>query len=708
MFGRMMVSALALTGVAYAQETAPAPGASIAPGCEPAPTCAAAQPASSSDRIAYDAAFFSQFNPQNAHDMVSQTPGFTLDGGDGRRGFSGAVGNLLIDGLRPSSKSQSLEGILGQIPASQVLRIELLRGAAVAGDASGQSVLLNVVRTASAGSGLWRLGGEYNGGGIGPQGEVSYSGRSGQFEYGIGIDYYSQFRAQPGTRRTTDGAGALISTAITPSPRDFREGSVNANAAMPLFGGRLSANGQLYRNRFHGLHSFLFFDPLEASLGADVDNFSEHQRTLELGLNYDRDIGPWSLGLVGLINRGRYDSGEIFYSYDPAGALASTFTQDVDSESGESILRASLSRALGRHRFEFGVEGAFNSLDQALLLTNDDGSGPAIIPIPNSNVLVEEERAEAFVVHSWRPDERWAVETRLAGEQSTLTFTGDANQTVELAFFKPSVQISRSFGERNQARFRIYRDIGQLDFGDFVSAAGISDGLIDGGNPDLRPQTTWRAELGADLRLPRDTALNFTLTRHMIQDLADLVKLTDDRGTIDPSDDVSFDAPGNIGEADAWSLETQLTLPLRAILPGAQVTASGTFWQTEVTDPITGRARDFSGRAESEISINFRQDLNSLQLAWGLTYFKQAQNQSFRFNEIDTYEEGPWIDAFVESTAIEGLRMRLVAANIFDGEIKRERRFFAPDRAGSVDRIENRLREFAYDPWFVFSVSGSF
>src|SRR6185295_8585821 len=134
LLGRMMVSALALTGVAYAQEPA-----------TQVQTATAA--ANTGDRVAYDAAFFAQFNPQNALDMVNQTPGFSLNSGEDRRGFSGAGGNLLIDGERPVAKSQSVQTILQNIPAAQVLRIEVLRGAAVAGDASGQSVLINVVRT---------------------------------------------------------------------------------------------------------------------------------------------------------------------------------------------------------------------------------------------------------------------------------------------------------------------------------------------------------------------------------------------------------------------------------------------------------------------------------------------------------------------------------------------------------------------------------
>ncbi len=707
MIGRMMVSALALTGAAYAQSPAAA-GGQTQPDCPPQPACAIAPATSPSGRVTYDAAFFAQYNPQNAFDMVRQTPGFTLDGGEERRGFSGAVGNLLIDGVRPTAKSQSLDSILSRIPARQVLRVEVLRGAETSGDASGQSVLLNVVRTPTAGSGIWRAGSEYNGAGSGPRGELSYSGRNGQFEYGVGVDYYSQYREQPGTRHYFDNAGVLERTADTPSPRDFREGSLTANAAMPLFGGRLSANAQYYRNRFHARSSFLFATPAGAADGTELDVVTEHATNLEVGANYDKDIGPWSLALVGLANRGSYANEEAFSSFDAAGGFDFAFGQDIDNEDSETILRGSLSRSFGEHRVEVGGEGAFNSLDASLDFTLDTGAGPAPVPIQNSNVLVEEQRAEAFAVHTWRPNQQWAIETRLAGESSTLTFSGDTDQEVELAFFKPSMQLSRSFGD-DQVRLRVYRDVGQLDFNDFVSTAGLADARIEGGNPDLRPQTSWRAELAADFRFPGNGALSLALTRHWIEDLADLVNLTDTNNTPgDPSDDVSFDAPGNIGEADAWSLTAQITLPLRAFLPGAQVTATGALWRTEVVDPITGRVRDFSNQVESELNVEFRQDLNALRLAWGVTYFKQGEFTSFRFNETDTYEEGPWVDAFIESTAIRGVRLRLVAANVFDGTIDRERRFFAPNRVGALDSVQTRFREFDHDPWLVISASGSF
>ena len=692
MIARMMVSALALTGVAYAQEPPSVPAAAEA----------------ASGRVAYDAAFFAQYNPQTALDMVRQTPGFSLSGGGERRGYAGAVGNLLIDGLRPSTKSQSPDSILSRIPASQVARIELLRGAEVAGDASGQAVLLNVVRTPSAGSGIWEAGFEYNRNRIAPRGELSYSGRSGQIEYGVGGTYGRRFRSQPGSRRIYDSAGALTSSVDTPSLRDGGRDSLSANAAAPLFGGRLSANAQVSEFRFHADNGLFFFDPFGVNTSNLRIDSTGWAPSFELGLDFDREFGPWSLALVGLINRGRDQNDEIATGANGAGAVTSVRAQNSRSDSGETIVRGALARVLGANqRIEFGAEGAFNSLDATLRLTNDTGAGPVAIAVPNSNVLVEEARSEMFAVHSWRPNDHWTLETRLAREQSTLTFTGDTNQTVELAFLKPSVQLSRGFGARNQARFRIYRDVGQLNFNDFVSAAAIADDRIDGGNPDLRPQTSWRAELGADLRFPGDAALNLTLTRYWVEDVTDVVLVvTPGANPGDPP--IRFDAPGNIGDADAWSLNARLSLPLRPLVPGARLTVNGELSRTQVTDPVTGQQREISYSQESYINAEFRQDITQWRLAWGLTYSKGSQFQAFRFNEIDTNEDGPDAALFVESTAFRGLKLRAVAENILNNEIRRQRNFFTPDRAGAFARLDERQREFDHDPWLVFELSGTF
>ena len=103
----------------------------------------------------YSDEFFQQFNPQTALDMVKHIPGFNLDTGDNVRGFGAGAGNVLIDGNRPTSKRGGIQDALLRVPASQVLRIELIRGSASTGEAAGQSIVANVIRKEISTSVRW-------------------------------------------------------------------------------------------------------------------------------------------------------------------------------------------------------------------------------------------------------------------------------------------------------------------------------------------------------------------------------------------------------------------------------------------------------------------------------------------------------------------------------------------------------------------------
>ncbi|MBS0385718.1 MAG: outer membrane beta-barrel protein [Proteobacteria bacterium] len=722
MFGRMMVSALALTGVAYAQQPTAGARTDSAPAT---PDCSAVQPpprstpdalcripanVNSSDRVAYDAAFFARFNPQNALDMVSQTPGFALNGGDDRRGFSGAVGNLLIDGERPVAKSQSVQTILQNIPAAQVLRVEVLRGAAVAGDASGQSVLVNVVRTPNAGSGVWGAGFEQTNH-TSPQANASWSGRTGAVEYGLGGSYYSNDRSLPGRRYYSDGSGNLTDFVDTPLPQGFREGVLNGNFAAPLWGGRLSTTQQLDIWRFHSglrLNDFAFQGgPLKSILN---QSFTENQWSYEIGANYDRDLGPWALSVVSLLTRRYYRNDEQDRSFDNTATLAEVDNIAQHRNSGETILRASLARDFGaRNHLEFGAEGAFNTLDAVVDFTTDTGGGPAIVPVFNGNVTVQERRAEAFVSYTWRPSNRWSIEARAANEFSILDFSGDYTQTVRLSYFKPSLQVSRTIGENNQLRVRVFRDVSQLNFDDFTARPAPTEGLITGGNKDLRPESDWRLELGGDFNLLGGIATTFALTRYWIADATDQVEL---HAPNPPNPDILFDGPGNIGEGDAWSFTTHTTIPTNLLLPSSHLTFDATLWNTHVIDPITHIQRGISGRPDVQLSGEWRQDLSASHFSWGFNFEKVSEQTVLRHNEVDTSEEGPYITLFAESTVVPGLKFRLQANDVFNPPIRRTRRFFGDpvtgDRNDPLSSIQYRVRHFDPAPWLVFSVSGTF
>jgi outer membrane receptor protein involved in Fe transport len=356
-----------------------------------------------------------------------------------------------------------------------------------------------------------------------------------------------------------------------------------------------------------------------------------------------------------------------------------------------------LARALASGRLEFGAEAAINTLDGHTALTFDDGTGPDPVDLPNADLRVEETRGEAFVSHVWRLSDAWSLDSRLAAETSRLSFTGDTEQSVTLTYLKPRLQLSRKFG-RNQLHMRVFRDVGQLDFRDFISTAELANNNVIGGNPDLRPQTLWAVEIDTDLRFSDDGALRVRAFRHFVDDVADFVPFGP------PGEEI--DAPGNIGKGDILGAEISLRMPLKPVLPGGTLSLSGLFQDTEVTDPVTGVKRKFSDTYEHHLKAELRQDLAAAKFAWGTTFEAFSPDTDYRRDEAFSFRQLRRLDVFVETTWITNFKIRLEVDSVLDGTEWRERRFYSPDRNGA--RVGREVGDFYPGHWWLLTVSSSF
>ena len=89
---------LAISGIAHAQTPAPEAPEPASGAAEGAAASAPAAVATGNAAV-YLPAFFAQYAPQTALDMVGRVPGFSIDGGSDRRGFSGTAGEAM--GLSP-------------------------------------------------------------------------------------------------------------------------------------------------------------------------------------------------------------------------------------------------------------------------------------------------------------------------------------------------------------------------------------------------------------------------------------------------------------------------------------------------------------------------------------------------------------------------------------------------------------------------------
>jgi outer membrane receptor protein involved in Fe transport len=654
-------------------------------------------PGTGGETLQYAADWYARFTPRSALDMVRQTPGFTLIEGEERRGLAGGVGNVLVDGRRPVAKDQKLEEILGHIPASQVQSIEILRGVMTAGDASGQSVLLNVVRTPFTGQGFGSTGFEYAPGNDPmPNAVLAWTGRARTVDYSLGASTYSFERDLPGSRRLTDADGEASGRRRDVSPRDYGEYALSGEAAMDVAAGRIRMTGKASYSRYHEDSAVEHFDVNEELTGSDLNPYTESKRGGEFGARFDRGIGQWDFNGELLLTRGRFQSDITSTHRTAEGTVGSVFAQQELRESGESILRGTMARDAGpRHRIEVGVEGAINTLDANLALTFDFGGGPFDVPVRNANVAITEKRTDAFFNHAWRFDERWMLSSRLGGEFSRLEFTGDTNQVVELAYFKPSLQLTRDFGKSNQWRIRAGRDVGQLEFADFTSSVSLTDERVEGGNPDLRPQTQWSLEVATDLRPSDKVAVTLAAFHRWVSDTADFTP-------VGPSDDLE-DAPGNIGDARIHGVHVTARAPVPAVR-GANLSVDATWQRSRVTDPLTLRSRAISEFQDFEISAAFRQDL--AKFAWGISYTEKSDTRSFLLREIDRNRKSPSLAVFTELALWRGLRLKIAAESLLGQHEWRERLLFDPDRRADTFNAERSRRR--PGAWYQLFLSGSF
>ena len=618
--------------------------------------------------LVFEPAFFADARPDTALDMIGRLPGFGLDVGDSStRGFAGAAGNVLIDGDRPSTKSDSLDQILRRIPAASVERIELIRGGAPGIDMQGRAVVANVVRrrAAEVQTSIEANAYLYPDGYIGPliKGQYSRSEGDHRLEASFSATTDRTDGTSEGYRRRYAPDGTLISDADLDLYDRFR--NVNGTLAVqrPFAGGRLRINGLI------GYDTHIFENRTTILSGVGDDEFSTQdveEWNGELGLTWTRPLGERTeLELTGLQRSGTSD---YVGTYEAAG-FASAFGEEATS--GESIGRAVLRfRQNDRWSFETGGEVAYNFLDSDT--TYAENGAPVVLP--SASVKVEELRGEAFGQATWRPSPKVTVEAGLRVEVSEISQSGDSDASKSFVYPKPRVQLTWTPAEGHQLRLRYEREVGQLDFGDFVASSEIDLGQVTGGNPDLEPHKASIYEAVYERRFWGKGVLELTARHADIEDYVDIIPLVG-----------GLDGVGNIGDGRQDFAQVSLTLPLdRLGLANARLQARGSWSHSRVTDPVTGEERRFSGNLPFGCAVAFNQDLRGGRWSYGFDHGCNVDDyQQYRTREVRYFEQEPFVTLYGQWKPRTDLTVRVDIGNATDREARRAREVFGGPRGAS-------------------------
>ncbi len=665
--------AAALSGAARAQDASDAavPVAPAAPG----------------QRQSYEASFFAPFAPANALEIVGRVPGFTLESGDSSvRGFGGAAGNVVINGARPSAKSDSLETILQRIPASRVARVEIGPGNLFGAEFAGRAQVVNVVLSAGGG-----LAGNFTGtvrrnfvGRVTPDASASALLRRGRsaFNASLGVEYFRP--SERGSDRLFDArSGATVETRL--KFNDTRIAVPSASLSWEHKDGPVRAarlNGRLSRERFELDQDNRVFP----AVGRDRDDrLSQDSRELnwEVGGDVTRPFMGGGLKLIGLATH-EDDEGRDTSFNRVDGEVLGGFEQAAELISDERVLRLIWSRGdFGGWNVEAGAEGAFNRLRSDVQLFSVGAGGVRTrIDLPVDQATVQEYRSEVFVNAGRALTPELRLDGGLTLEASRLTVRGDTRAERALKFLKPKLTADWRPGDGWHAQLALARTVAQLNFGDFISAAELSSDRVNGGNAELLPQRAYEAELTIDRPVFGKGVARVELGYNRIELLQDRVPI-----------EGGLDAPGNIGTGTQYYVRPSVDLPLGTLgIKGGRVQWDVLLQRTSVVDPYTGERRRFSGALSWDNNIRFTQDLG--RYAWGLSYFSQPDRITYRRNELDTGNSGErLVFAYAEYRPEPTRAVTLGVDNLLNNPFRRFRTFFFPDRSDrQADLFERRER----------------
>jgi len=574
--------------------------------------------------LVYQSAFFADARPNTAYDMIQRLPAFTFDDGNTERGFAGTAGNVVINGQRPTSKSDDLQSVLSRIPASNVERIEIIRGGTQGIDMQGQTVIANVILkkadstqiVAQADTNFW-LNDHHSV----PDLSVQYTQHSGDSTYEASLKRFGNYddSVGKGTYSVTDVATGATQTVGAHSAGRGAGTSFTGAATVPLFDGQFKANLLLQDSPFNSALDYYF--PTGTQLIGD--HTTAH--TGELGLHWNGNVGSSQLETL-VLQRLERDTDHNL-SHEP------TLDQDFRSRNntGETIARATLRHPIGTTiTLETGLEGAYNFLDG---ISSFVENGVAV-PLPSANARVEEKRGEVFGQGTWKFDPEWLLEAGARFEYSKISETGGTDQSRHFFYPKPRAVLTWSPNKDTQLRFRYERVVGQLDFGNFIATSSLGGNGVQGGNPNLKPDQHTQYEFSWERHFWDKGALVVSLMHDQIKDVVDNVPVT--------SGGQTFDAPGNIGTGTLDQLDVELTLPLDKLgLENGLLKSTNIFRRTRVKDPVTGVERfispGLSGNQSvrpQDIEFTLTQDLPSLKSTWEIDYFNGWDEHYYQLQQV--------------------------------------------------------------------------
>lgn len=594
----------------------------------------------------FEPAYYLQFDPVTALDLVQQTPGFNPQEQSGGRGLAGVRTNILINGRRPPPKGQSIWQQLSNRPYTSVNRIELINtSAGLDIDMQGYQQVVNVMLVEEDAD-YFELDSRYSRGG---DGDVRQRN-----EHNAEMDLTGNLNWGAHSFNLEGG----ISENKTRMPADF----VEIDPANPVQ--RVSSQNEENRDQYYMQVNSIFNFTNDSSLSVNAELSAQEENEAPVP-------GAGSPGATPAVNEsslGERDNREVSAEYVRPLAERSTLmfavvdSRTVDSseskfaveqdllsslrnrESGETAARLRLTHDYSDNLILRAIlSSAFNYFEGRLRLF-ENGTP---LSLEGSDSRVEEDRNSLTLEADWNWRDNWVLRGSLSG--GTYAIEAKEVSSNEQTEVKGRASVAWRPWDRTTITWESRYDIGQLSLSQFLASSNLSSEILQAGAVRLDSETSWEHRLTYDQRFGDRGVLKASLGRYTLENPIRAVALND-----------SLIVSQNTRAEEVSWIEADIEYPFERFGMEDLVFEAGlNIRDSETVDPVTGQTREVSWAEPLEWNVGLRKNPGDGKWSWGFNVWRSINNRNYGVRESNLWQRSHQWRTFFQYEFFQGLRLNV-------------------------------------------------
>ncbi len=677
--------------------------------------------------LVYDQDFFQRFEPLTAGDALKRVPSVTFlsdvieSDGARLRGLDPGYTQILINGEKVPGTNADRSFFLDRIPAELIKQVEIVRSSSARRTGDAVAGTLNIVlRDGYQLDGGYIRGGllRFDDGEVKPSLGAVFGGQVGPGRILLGANLQGRYNPKKKYSLRYDNPGAGLNNREDQSDvRDGTDYAFNASYTIETDSTDFELSGFYVRtDRTETERSYEYnsatgtpgptafpVNPATPGLlndnsninGIEQDNFSINSK---LGHKWSLGETKLKVGFAKFIDDQWETENEIEFDRAAPRFTGDRFdTHIVDKEFSvglehEAPLGNGIDLVFGgfyqnkvrdtdiqeADRQRFNLPAAFRASYNQFKLSPDQNAQAfaGFEPIEGGFSKIKEERKDAFaLIEGDTGPVKWEVGVRYESTSVSIDDLAPAGKDAKLDYdhFLPSASAKISVGNGGRITISGARTVRRPRF-DYITPVTLVAELGDNdleGNPLLKPESAWGADIGFEQRIGRTGVIGVNFFYRDIKDLIEVFNTGRPGEEDDPTGDRTFVyQPRNTGDGQVYGVEFDVSTSLGFLgLPDTGVFGNLSLLESDITDELGERR--FNGQSNIVYNFGFIQNFPSFGAAFGATYRKQGAAIDRNVGEEVRTTYGADLEIFVEKRFGKNFTIRAVGSNLLDSE-KRE------------------------------------